>query len=148
MGEDVERELEVELAAIGGGDAQPRLRQDGDADDGRGADGERHVERALADLVAAGDADVEGDAVAGGVGEHGGAGADGERAAEAQRHHRLHDDVLQVVVEEREVRLGGGHELDARDELIGQVEREADGGGDGAEARGQGQADRGAARAR
>ena len=100
------------------------------------------VDGGLADLVARRDADVEGDAVAGGVGEDRGAGADGEQVAEAERNDRLRDHVLQVVVEEREVWLGGRDDLDARDELIGQVDGEAEGGGEeAAEVRGQSDAD-------
>src|SRR6185503_15948341 len=48
--EDVERELEVELAAVGDGEEQPRPGHHGDADDGGGADRQADVERGLTDL--------------------------------------------------------------------------------------------------
>ena len=97
---------------------------------GAARDRQRHVERGLADLVAADDADVEVDAVAGGVGEQGGAGADREPCARGGAPRPACTTTCSRLLSSS-AKCGSvdGHELDARDELIGHVEREAEGGG-------------------
>ena len=82
-----------------------------------------NVERPLADVAVLRHADVELDAVAGDVGEHRQPEADRQPGKHLQRHRRLGDQPVHVVVEQHEVGLGRGNELHPGDELVGDVQR-------------------------
>ena len=125
VGEDVEREIERELAAERQRAPDPRVRPQPQPDQRREPRRQLDVELGLADLGTGDDADVEHDLAAASVGQHRRADPEPELVLQRDRDDRLDDDPG-IVVEQEEARLGDRREPDPRQVLIGQVQREAD----------------------